>query len=67
MDVSEILNERYSNTQIHFTIFRYEINKFKSFGNVENKFRKKCRVWVKNEVIETDLSLSVVENPKYHL
>lgn len=43
------------------------MNKFKSAGSVENKFGKKHQACVQNKNIETDVMLSVGENPEYSL
>lgn len=64
-EAAEIFNNRHPDKAIHFTTVSDVINKFKSTGSVENKFRKKHRAWVRTEDTEGDVMQSVVENPKY--
>ncbi|KAL1487750.1 hypothetical protein ABEB36_015585 [Hypothenemus hampei] len=66
-EAADIFNYRHPDRNISHVCVRKVLNKFKTFGEVRNRFSNRRRRRVANNNMELEVMLSAVENPKYSL
>lgn len=66
-EAADIFNHRHPQRHIHQSVVRKIFNKFKTSGNVFNKYTNKRQKRVANDDTVLEVMLSAIENPKYSL
>lgn len=66
-EAAEIFNNRHPEQNLHYGTVRKLLNKFKTFGDVTNKFNNKRQQRVVNDDMEFEVMLSAIEHPKKSL
>lgn len=66
-EAATIFNQRHPDKNIHHETVRQLLKKFKTFGNVENKFNNKRQKHVADNEMELEVMLSAIEQPRCSL
>ena len=66
-EAAAIFNNRHPEKNLHYGTVSKILKKFKSFGDVSNKFTNKRQRRVVNDDMEFEIMLSTIEHPKKFL